>query len=59
MESIISWSSIPPNPAELLLSPALDTLFEELQTEFDFILIDTSPVGLLADALVLNRFWVL
>lgn len=47
---------IPPNPAELLLSPTLETLFEFLQSEFDFILIDTSPVGLVADALLLNRF---
>lgn len=47
---------IPPNPAELLLYESLDQLFITLQNEFDFILIDTSPVGLVADALLLNRF---
>jgi capsular exopolysaccharide synthesis family protein len=47
---------IPPNPAELLLYPALDQLFTALKADFDFILIDTSPVGLVADALLLNRF---
>jgi tyrosine-protein kinase Etk/Wzc len=53
---LISSGILPPNPAELVLSPLLDQLLEQLQQEFDFILIDTPPVGLVADALLLNRF---
>ena len=47
---------MPPNPAELINTNTLDQLFAELQEEFDYILIDTPPVGLVTDALLLNRF---
>ncbi|TAK44753.1 MAG: polysaccharide biosynthesis tyrosine autokinase [Saprospiraceae bacterium] len=46
---------VPPNPAELLMSKRLDALMEHLKSTFDTILIDTPPVGLVADALLLNK----
>ncbi len=46
---------LPPNPGELLLSPKLDQLFERLQKEYDYIVIDAPPVGLVSDALSLGR----
>ena len=46
---------VPPNPAELLMSKRLDALMEHLKSAFDTILIDTPPVGLVADALLLNK----
>ncbi len=52
----IPCGPIPPNPSELILYQALDELFDKLKADFDFILIDTSPVGLVADALLLDRF---
>ena len=48
--SVISAGSVPPNPAELLASPKLAFLLHELAEQFDHILIDTPPIGLVADA---------
>ncbi len=42
----------PPNPSELLTSPALDKLFDSLKLVYDFIVIDTPPMGIVSDALV-------
>jgi tyrosine-protein kinase Etk/Wzc len=47
---------IPPNPAELILQDKTDKLFSFLKEEFDFILIDTPPVGLVVDALLLAKY---
>lgn len=48
---IIKCGVKPPNPGELILSPRLFELVEELRQLYDFIIIDTPPVGLVADAL--------
>jgi capsular exopolysaccharide synthesis family protein len=40
---------VPPNPAELIQSPRLKTLFEELKTRYDLIIVDTAPVSLVSD----------
>ncbi|MBQ7672564.1 MAG: polysaccharide biosynthesis tyrosine autokinase [Paludibacteraceae bacterium] len=40
---------VPPNPAELIQSPRLKTLFDELRTRYDLIILDTAPVTLVAD----------
>ncbi|HMZ45198.1 MAG TPA: polysaccharide biosynthesis tyrosine autokinase, partial [Chitinophagaceae bacterium] len=53
---VISSGPIPPNPAELLLSQRTVKLFEQLATRFDYIIIDTAPVGLVTDALLLEKF---
>lgn len=53
--SVILAGAIPPNPNELLAKPMLDDLVRELRNEFDFILIDTPPLGLVSDSLLLNR----
>lgn len=46
---------IPPNPAELLsMRGRMEELFTYLRSEFDYILIDTAPVGLVTDALLLQ-----
>jgi capsular exopolysaccharide synthesis family protein len=44
---------IPPNASELILSQKIDTLLEELKASYDYILIDTPPLALISDALVL------
>lgn len=51
---IASAGSLPPNPAELMASPALATLINSLKASFDYIIIDTAPVGRVADALSLS-----
>jgi len=47
--------SVPPNPSELLHSPRMTTLIEELKTRYDIIMIDTAPIGLVSDAIPLIR----
>jgi capsular exopolysaccharide synthesis family protein len=46
---------IPPNPSELLLSEKLKALLDELKGEYDYVLIDTPPIGLVSDALLFSR----
>ena len=53
--SMINAGPIAPNPNELLAKPALDHLIKELRNDFDYILVDTAPVGLVSDSLILNR----
>lgn len=48
---IITCGSKPPNPSELLLSNRLRELMQELHDDYDFIIVDAPPVGLVADAL--------
>ena len=52
---IIPAGTIPPNPAELLLDPRLDQLIEELRQRYDYIVADSVPVGIIADAAIANR----
>lgn len=47
---------IPPNPAELISSQELKDMLTELKKEYQYILIDTPPVNLLADALLLASY---
>lgn len=53
--SYIASGPIPPNPAELLLTKGLDDLIAELREHYDYIILDTPPVGMVADALLLSR----
>ena len=54
--SVGTSGAIPPNPSELLMSSRLSCLIQELKSRFDYIIIDTPPVGLVADAFVLAPF---
>ncbi len=47
---IASSGSLPPNPAELMTSHNLEHLIKSLKSSFDYIIIDTAPVGRVADA---------
>lgn len=53
---LISAGSIPANPSELLEQQRIDELIYWLKGSFSEIIIDTPPVGLVTDALVLSRF---
>ena len=53
--SMINAGPVAPNPNELLAKPKLDELIKNLREQFDFIIIDTAPVGLVSDSLMLNR----
>jgi len=53
---VILSGPIPPNPSELILSDAMNELIEELKLKYDYIILDTPPVGLVADSLELVQF---
>lgn len=47
---------IPPNPSELIASDKTKQLFKKLKKQFDYIIIDTPPIGIVADALMLEKY---
>lgn len=49
--AVLPSGSIPPNPSELLDSPVFEGLIESLKASYDYIIIDTAPVGIVSDAL--------
>lgn len=50
---VMTAGRIPPNPADLLYSPNMDTLLETVQGTFDYIFIDAPPVGVVTDAAII------
>lgn len=52
---IIFSGDIPPNPSELLGSSDMGELLEQVAPDYDYILVDTPPVGLVTDACVLAQ----
>jgi capsular exopolysaccharide synthesis family protein len=52
---VIDTGLLPPNPMELLSSPRMDTLIQELRKVYDHIILDSAPVLLVSDAKVLAR----
>ncbi|HQH18302.1 MAG TPA: polysaccharide biosynthesis tyrosine autokinase [Bacteroidales bacterium] len=53
---IITAGPIPPNPAELLSSEKMKNLLGELRSKYDYIIIDTPPLGIVTDALFLMKY---
>ncbi|GAB6858983.1 tyrosine-protein kinase domain-containing protein [Microbacterium xylanilyticum] len=52
---VLPAGAIPPNPAELLGSKAMEDLIEQLTAAFDIVLVDTPPVLPVTDAVVISR----
>jgi len=52
----ISAGPIPPNPAELIMGESMKELLDELKQKYDYIILDTPPVGLVSDALELTPY---
>ncbi len=50
---IISSGPVPPNPSELLMNSKMSELISELKKEYEYVLIDTAPLGLVTDAFIL------
>ncbi|HLO69949.1 MAG TPA: polysaccharide biosynthesis tyrosine autokinase [Flavipsychrobacter sp.] len=46
---------VPPNPAELIMLPKTEQLIADLKTKYDYIVIDTAPIGLVTDAQLLAK----
>lgn len=53
---LISCGPIPPNPSELLNGPYLAKMLDELRARFDYVIIDSPPIGLVTDAQVIAPF---
>lgn len=51
----VPLGAIPPNPTGLLMSEHLDIMLRQLASEYDYVLLDTVPYGLIADAALINR----
>lgn len=52
---VIPAGPIPPNPSELLLNDRLEEMFDYLRANFDYIIVDTAPVGMVSDTFSLDR----
>ncbi len=52
---ILQAGVVPPNPNELLMEDNLDELFKYYRTKYDYIIIDTAPVGIVSDTFLLDR----
>lgn len=53
---VILSGPVPPNPSELIMGDAMKELIDELKTKYDYIILDTPPVGLVADSLELVQY---
>jgi succinoglycan biosynthesis transport protein ExoP len=53
---VILSGPIPPNPSELIMGDGMRELIDELKTKYDYIILDTPPVGLVADSLELAQY---
>lgn len=53
---VISSGLIPPNPSELLSNKRLKELFEIVRKDYDFVIADTAPIGLVTDTLLIADF---
>ena len=52
---ILLGGTVPPNPTELLARDGLDKAIETLKKNFDYVILDTAPVGMVTDTLLIGR----
>ena len=50
---ILPGGSVPPNPTELVARPIFDETIEELKKHYDYIILDTAPIGLVTDTSII------
>ena len=53
---VIVAGPVPPNPAEMLQSHKLEEFFEIIRNNYDYIVVDSAPVGMVSDTFSLNHF---
>lgn len=56
LPDIINSGNTPPNPSELLVSDRMKELLAHLKTLYEYIIIDTAPIGIVSDALELLKY---
>lgn len=52
---ILPGGAVPPNPTELLARDSLEKAIETLKANFDYVILDTAPVGMVTDTLLIGR----
>ena len=52
---ILPGGTVPPNPTELLARNGLDKAIETLKKNFDYVILDTAPIGMVTDTLLIGR----
>lgn len=52
---ILPGGSVPPNPTELVAREHLDHAIEELKKHYDYIILDTAPIAMIADTAIIGR----
>ena len=52
---VLPGGTIPPNPTELVARDGLDRMIEQLRQQYDYILLDTAPIGMVADTAIVGR----
>ena len=52
---ILPGGAVPPNPTELLARKGLDEAIEQLKQHFDYVVLDTAPVGMVTDTQLISR----
>lgn len=53
---ILTGGTIPPNPAEVLSSKKMSEFIESIKDEYDYIFIDSPPVGVVSDASIISAY---
>ncbi|PIB25513.1 tyrosine protein kinase [Maribacter sp. 4U21] len=53
---VIYSGKIPPNPAELLMSPRVDELLTEVSQDYDYVIVDTAPLMVVSDTLLISQY---
>ncbi|KAA5535972.1 GumC family protein [Paenimyroides baculatum] len=53
---VLSSGSIPPNPTEILMNKKIKEVFDTLKSQYDYIIVDTAPVSLVTDTLLISKY---
>lgn len=53
---VLTAGPIPPNPNELLMSPNMEQLMDKVKKEYDYIFIDSAPIGLISDSYLIMKY---
>ena len=53
---LLSSGNIPPNPSELIIHEKVEKMFAEARSQFDYIIVDTPPAGLVTDAQLISKY---
>ena len=53
---VLPSGDIPPNPSELLMDDKIQFLFNDIASSYEYIIVDTAPVGIVTDTLLISKF---